>query len=271
MVDFAAQLRLDGQPQPTSSYEHSQTLYKAPQDEFYRPNTQTSNEDSGRSPSSNPYIQDGWVRTGPLQTGPQPCQVLHQPQTSYGAPWMDVQPGVRQFQPYLVQPHQIVSIEQDKSRVQPMPTSCSPSSPISPGSDSEHMLLDYMRGLHQMLLAQQTQLGIALQMQMQQQQQRQSPIIIQNTTQVAAESRMEARAAQSGSTLGIPKWIGRFWSSPANKVLIISTVLVTAYVVREHWRHEWKVEQWQRRVDSNVFLKGVQMLERSFGFTRSTY
>jgi len=240
MVDFADQLRLDGQLQ---SRGQPPTLFGMKQDMGCR------DVDSRSVPA-----QSGWANPALFQSG------------------LGQTPGISHFHPYLVQPHQLVSVDQHSFQ-DSKKLSCTSQVPApapaaaSSGSNSENeMLLSYMRGLHQMLLAQQAQLGIALQMQMQHH--RQTPIIIQNTTQVGAESHIEAGPTQSASHFQLPTWLRRFWASPANKVILLSTVVLVGYMIRENWLRSWKAEQWQRRVDSNLFLKGVQLLERSFGLNR---
>ncbi|KAF8822896.1 hypothetical protein IE077_002231 [Cardiosporidium cionae] len=92
-----------------------------------------------------------------------------------------------------------------------------------------------------------------------------APIIIQNRTELAAQVSNDIVAPQptEEATL-IPKW------SRVNRYILLFLCGFGCYMMREHWRHTWRMARLQRRVDTNLLLRSIQMLEQAFGIRRSS-
>ncbi|PHJ25399.1 microneme associated [Cystoisospora suis] len=100
-------------------------------------------------------------------------------------------------------------------------------------------------------------------------------IIIQNKTEVASttESNLQNlshRDDRENKSSPFFDWVSRFFSSRLNQLIALCSVGLGCYMLLEHWRHSWRMAQLRRRVDSNILLRGVQMLEETIGVRRPT-
>ncbi|KEP64964.1 UNVERIFIED_CONTAM: hypothetical protein HHA_244600 [Hammondia hammondi] len=94
-------------------------------------------------------------------------------------------------------------------------------------------------------------------------------IIIQNTTEVAASSEATLHQTREEAPRNrFLEWLKRFFSSRVNQFLLLSGLGLGCYMLLEHWRYSWRMAQLRRRVDSNIVLRGVQMLEETIGVRR---
>ncbi|KFG34462.1 hypothetical protein TGVAND_244600 [Toxoplasma gondii VAND] len=94
-------------------------------------------------------------------------------------------------------------------------------------------------------------------------------IIIQNKTEVAASSEATLHQSREEAPRNrFLEWLKRFFSSRVNQFLLLSGVGLGCYMLLEHWRYSWRMAQLRRRVDSNIVLRGVQMLEETIGVRR---
>lgn len=100
------------------------------------------------------------------------------------------------------------------------------------------------------------------------QQQRQPSIVIQNHTAVAAKAENPGPAQQQERNSWLVQFISNFFSSRLNRLLFVCGVGVTCFMMLEHWRHSWRMAQLKRRMDSNLLLRGLQILEDSLGLRR---
>nr|CEL66088.1 TPA: hypothetical protein BN1204_019150 [Neospora caninum Liverpool] len=95
-------------------------------------------------------------------------------------------------------------------------------------------------------------------------------IIIQNKTEVAAstETNIQQSARDEEPRSRFLDCLSRFFSSRVNQFVLLCGVGLGCYMLLEHWRHTWRMAQLRRRVDSNIVLRGVQMLEETIGVRR---
>merc|ERR1719265_1812720 len=99
---------------------------------------------------------------------------------------------------------------------------------------------------------------------------RQQPIQIMVNNQVEAHSTQQVTAPSPAPPPEPPREphnaleaIGMFFSSPMNRLGLFSAIGIALYILQGRLSHRWRMEEMQRRVDANLFLRFTQAMPSS--------
>lgn len=97
-------------------------------------------------------------------------------------------------------------------------------------------------------------------------------IIINNKTEVASSAVNNIEKQNEKKNKGILYiFLKKILSSRFNQMIFISSIFVSCFLINKQWQKALKVAQLEKKVNSNILLKSVKMLEETMGIRKLSY
>eukprot|EP00389_Voromonas_pontica_P004242 GDKH01006318.1.p1 GENE.GDKH01006318.1~~GDKH01006318.1.p1 ORF type:complete len:191 (+),score=13.38 GDKH01006318.1:186-758(+) len=81
-----------------------------------------------------------------------------------------------------------------------------------------------------------------------------APVVIHNNTNVAATTHTTEKRDDPP-----PRrerwWIEKLWDNKFNRLMALGGTVLAVYMLQLYFRHRWKIEQYQKHIDSQPFVK----------------
>uniref|UniRef100_A0A0G4HG22 Uncharacterized protein n=1 Tax=Chromera velia CCMP2878 TaxID=1169474 RepID=A0A0G4HG22_9ALVE len=97
-------------------------------------------------------------------------------------------------------------------------------------------------------------------------QQQPQQVIIHNNTCLQANTAVDNKEATSKKkkTSKPFKWFLKIWESKMNRFVIIGFSCLSVYMLHQYLTHRYRMDQMQKKIDSNLMLKGSQWVSNVF-------
>ncbi|GAW80663.1 microneme associated antigen [Plasmodium gonderi] len=96
-------------------------------------------------------------------------------------------------------------------------------------------------------------------------------IIINNKTEVASNAISQIQDNKKKNNGFFYLLLKKLLSSRFAQMFFVSSFFISIYLFNKHWQRALKVSQLEKRINSNIILKSVRMLEETFGIRKFSY
>ncbi|SCP04231.1 microneme associated antigen, putative [Plasmodium ovale] len=92
-------------------------------------------------------------------------------------------------------------------------------------------------------------------------------IIINNKTEVASNAVSHIEKKNGVISLFLKK----FLRSRFNQMLLVSSIFISIFVINKQWQRALKVSQLEKKINSNIILRSVRLLEETLGIRKFSH